>query len=116
MDLLLAVDLAVAVEQVGDVVKLVVLHREVRTPDDVDVVLRRQAIEEFQVLGSEFRESTGCQSRSCRLHTGKQLHGEQFGEQHKVAFVVGSNIHEVFALLGELFEAADAAHHVLDHA
>ncbi len=106
VDLVLLTNRTATLEQVRDVVERVVLDHKLRPADDVQVVLDGHFTEELQVLRRELRQL------SCR-HAGlvsfvrktSKLRREQFGEQHEIAFVVGSRIEEELALLGEFVEA-----------
>ena len=64
VDLVLLADRAVAPKEVGDVVQRVVFDHELRTADDVDVVLDRHLGEELQVLRRELGQLAGRHARA----------------------------------------------------
>jgi hypothetical protein len=116
VQLVLLVDAAVAVEQVRDVVEALVLHREVRAADDVDVVLQGELREELQVLRRELGQPAHGQPGPFGLQERQQLRREELREQDEVGLVVGRHVDEVLALPRELVEAAHPPHLVLHRA
>src|SRR5699024_8778920 len=100
------VDRAVAQADVADVVDVAVgLFGRMRTADDVDVVVHRQAREQLLDLGRVFAElADGVEGRQLVVFGRQQLQRDQLGEGDEVGVVVGGDVGEILDLRGEIVE------------